>query len=85
MKLVVIGGESLDVLENWVLELFGNIIKGPHVNLEFKAEGPIWKAGKLYTLEAVKDVQWERRGSSQYTQADIDQVQNKWGKFGVIT
>ncbi|XP_062015167.1 nardilysin-like [Rosa rugosa] len=56
MKLVVIGGESLDVLENWVLELFGNVKKGPQVDLEFKAEGPIWKAGKVYRLEAVKDV-----------------------------
>ncbi|XP_062171748.1 nardilysin-like [Alnus glutinosa] len=56
MKLVVIGGESLDVLESWVEELFGNVKKGPQVNLEFKAEGSIWKAGKLYRLEAVKDV-----------------------------
>ncbi|BFG33740.1 hypothetical protein CerSpe_200140 [Prunus speciosa] len=56
MKLVVIGGESLDVLEDWVVELYGNVKKGPQVNLEFKAEGPIWKAGKLYRLEAVKDV-----------------------------
>lgn len=56
MKLVVIGGESLDVLESWVKELFGNVKKGPQVKLEFKAEGPIWKAGKLYRLQAVKDV-----------------------------
>ncbi|XP_062026022.1 uncharacterized protein LOC133742378 [Rosa rugosa] len=28
---------------------------------------------------------WERRGSSQYTQADIDQVRNEWGKFVVNT
>jgi nardilysin len=44
------------VLEQWVLELFGNVKKGPQVNLEFKAETPIWKAGKIYRLEAVKDV-----------------------------
>ncbi|XP_040991889.1 nardilysin-like [Juglans microcarpa x Juglans regia] len=56
MKLVVIGGESLDVLESWVKELFVNVRKGSQANLEFKAEGPIWKAGKLYRLEAVKDV-----------------------------
>ncbi|PRQ34797.1 putative insulysin [Rosa chinensis] len=56
MKLVVIGGESLDVLEHWVSELFGDVKKDPQVNLEFKAEGPIWKAGKLYRLEAVDDV-----------------------------
>ncbi|KAM5572813.1 nardilysin-like [Rosa sericea] len=56
MKLVVIGGESLDELEQWVLELFGDVKKGPQVNLEFKAEGPIWNVGKLYRLEAVNDV-----------------------------
>ncbi|PON37676.1 S-ribosylhomocysteinase (LuxS) [Parasponia andersonii] len=56
MKLVVIGGESLDVLEDWVVELFGNVKKGSEVNLEFKVEGPFWKSGKLYRLEAVKDV-----------------------------
>ncbi|KAJ7964315.1 Insulin-degrading enzyme [Quillaja saponaria] len=56
MKLVVIGGESLDVLESWVLELFGNVKNGPQVNPQFKVEGPIWKGGKLYRLEAVKDV-----------------------------
>ncbi|KAM1900012.1 hypothetical protein ACFX14_029000 [Malus domestica] len=56
MKLVVIGGESLDVLEDWVVELYGNVKKGPQVKLEFKAEGPIWKVGKLYRLEAVRDV-----------------------------
>ncbi|KAF3454806.1 hypothetical protein FNV43_RR05254 [Rhamnella rubrinervis] len=56
MKLVVIGGESIDVLESWVVELFGNVKNGPQVNLEFKADIPFWKAGKLYRLEAVKDV-----------------------------
>ncbi|KAL5582861.1 hypothetical protein UlMin_015303 [Ulmus minor] len=56
MKLVVIGGESLDVLENWVVELFGNVKEGPQVNPKFKVEGPFWKPGKLYRLEAVKDV-----------------------------
>ncbi|XP_048324467.2 nardilysin-like isoform X1 [Ziziphus jujuba] len=56
MKLVVIGGESIDVLESWVMELFGNVKKGPQVNLEFKVEAPFWKAGKMYRLEAVKDV-----------------------------
>ncbi|XP_072055491.1 nardilysin-like [Arachis hypogaea] len=30
MKLVVIGGDPLDVLESWVAELFGAIRKGPH-------------------------------------------------------
>nr|XP_004296020.2 PREDICTED: insulin-degrading enzyme-like [Fragaria vesca subsp. vesca] len=56
MKLVVIGGESLDLLEKWILELFGDVKTGTQVNLEFKAEGPIWKSGKVYRLEAVQDV-----------------------------
>ncbi|PQM40259.1 nardilysin-like [Prunus yedoensis var. nudiflora] len=55
MKLVVIGGESLDILEDWVVELFSNVKKGPQEKLQFKAEGPIWKAGKLYRLEPVRD------------------------------
>ncbi|XP_061995506.1 uncharacterized protein LOC133713482 [Rosa rugosa] len=28
---------------------------------------------------------WKRRGNSQYTQTDIDQVRNEWGKFVVNT
>ncbi|XP_020237618.1 nardilysin-like [Cajanus cajan] len=56
MKLVVIGGESLDVLESWVVELFGAVIKGPQTNPVFTVEGPIWKSSKVYWLEAVKDV-----------------------------
>ncbi|BFG33742.1 hypothetical protein CerSpe_200160 [Prunus speciosa] len=55
MKLVVIGGESLDILEDWVVELFSNVKKGPQEKLQFKAEGHIWKAGKLYRLEPVRD------------------------------
>ncbi|XP_027334300.1 nardilysin-like [Abrus precatorius] len=56
MRLVVIGGESLDVLESWVVELFGVVEKGPQANPVFTVEGPIWNAGKVYRLEAVKDV-----------------------------
>ncbi|XP_031249701.1 nardilysin-like [Pistacia vera] len=56
MKLVVIGGEPLDMLESWVVELFANVQKGSGVKPEFSIKGPIWKAGKLYRLEAVKDV-----------------------------
>ena len=48
--------ETLDVLESWVLELFNNIKKGPPLKQEARTEVPIWKAGKLYRLEAVKDV-----------------------------
>ncbi|XP_047330594.1 nardilysin-like [Impatiens glandulifera] len=56
MKLVVIGGETLDVLESWVIELFSCIRKGPSLKQEIKMENQIWKAGKIYKLEAVKDV-----------------------------
>ncbi|XVE58917.1 hypothetical protein DITRI_Ditri05aG0001400 [Diplodiscus trichospermus] len=56
MKLVVIGGEPLDVLQQWVVELFSAVREGSQGKPEFKVEGPVWKAGKLYRLEAVKDV-----------------------------
>uniref|UniRef100_A0A1J3GIJ4 Insulin-degrading enzyme n=1 Tax=Noccaea caerulescens TaxID=107243 RepID=A0A1J3GIJ4_NOCCA len=56
MKLVVIGGESLDTLESWVVELFGDVKKGSKIRPTLEAEGPIWKGGKLFRLEAVKDV-----------------------------
>nr|GLL33514.1 nardilysin-like isoform X1 [Ipomoea trifida] len=56
MKLVIIGGETLDVLESWVLELFSTVKKGDMVKSSSRLETPIWKAGKLYWLEAVKDV-----------------------------
>uniref|UniRef100_A0A1D1XVB1 Insulin-degrading enzyme n=1 Tax=Anthurium amnicola TaxID=1678845 RepID=A0A1D1XVB1_9ARAE len=56
MKLVVIGGESLDILEDWVIELFGNVKKGSQLKSNARTNVPIWKAGRLYMLEAVKDV-----------------------------
>ncbi|KAK8980390.1 hypothetical protein V6N11_028951 [Hibiscus sabdariffa] len=56
MKLVVIGGESLDVLQQWVVELFSGVKQGSQGKPEFKVDGPVWRAGKLYRLEAVKDV-----------------------------
>ncbi|KAL3625772.1 hypothetical protein CASFOL_030301 [Castilleja foliolosa] len=56
MKLVVIGGETLEVLESWVLELFSSVKKGLLVKPETGPGIPIWKTGKLYWLEAVKDV-----------------------------
>ncbi|XVF46119.1 hypothetical protein PTKIN_Ptkin03bG0001100 [Pterospermum kingtungense] len=56
MKLVVIGGEPLDVLQQWVVELFSEVRQGYQGKPEFKVEGPVWRAGKLYRLEAVKDV-----------------------------
>ncbi|CAN8295237.1 unnamed protein product [Cochlearia groenlandica] len=56
MKLVVIGGESLDVLESWVVELFGDVKNGSKTRPTLEAKGSIWKSGKLNRLEAVKDV-----------------------------
>ncbi|KAL0732416.1 hypothetical protein Bca4012_008625 [Brassica carinata] len=56
MKLVVIGGESLDMLESWVVELIGNVRNGSKIRPTLEAKGPIWECGKLYRLEAVKDV-----------------------------
>lgn len=48
--------ETLDVLESWVLKLFSKVTKGPLSNQEASLGAPIWKACKLYRLEAVKDV-----------------------------
>lgn len=48
--------ESLDVLEDWVVELFGKVKAGPPLKMSWKIDMPAWKAGKLYKLEAVKDV-----------------------------
>ncbi|KAL5720801.1 nardilysin [Ranunculus cassubicifolius] len=56
MKLVVIGGEPLDMLEDWVMELFSDIKEGQQLKLEAPISGPIWKSGQLYRLEAVKEV-----------------------------
>ncbi|KAL0797443.1 hypothetical protein Bca101_052617 [Brassica carinata] len=56
MKLVVIGGESLDILESWAVELFGAVKNGSKVRPTLEAKGLIWEGGKLYRLEAVKDV-----------------------------
>ncbi|KAF8397033.1 hypothetical protein HHK36_018671 [Tetracentron sinense] len=56
MKLVIIGGESLDVLDHWMMELFSNVKEGPQLETEARVGVPIWKAGKLYRLEAVEDV-----------------------------
>ncbi|XP_017983641.1 PREDICTED: nardilysin-like [Theobroma cacao] len=56
MKLVVIGGEPLDLLQQWVVELFLDVRQGSLGRPEFTVEGPVWRAGKLYRLQAVKDV-----------------------------
>ncbi|XP_051113236.1 nardilysin-like isoform X2 [Andrographis paniculata] len=56
MKLVVIGGENLEILESWVLDLFSDVKKGPLAKQDIRSDIPIWKSGKLYRLEAVKDI-----------------------------
>ncbi|CAH8339714.1 unnamed protein product [Eruca vesicaria subsp. sativa] len=56
MKLVVIGGEPLDLLESWVVELFGDVKNGSKIRPTLEAKGSIWEGGKLYRLEAVTDV-----------------------------
>ncbi|KAK9128210.1 hypothetical protein Syun_017007 [Stephania yunnanensis] len=56
MKLVVIGGEPLDTLQDWVLELFSNVKEGQPVKTKIHTEAPIWKSNSLYRLEAVKDI-----------------------------
>ncbi|KAH9716767.1 nardilysin-like [Citrus sinensis] len=54
--LLAIAAEPLDTLQSWVVELFANIRKGTQIKPQFTVEGTIWKAGKLFRLEAVKDV-----------------------------
>ncbi|KAL6542867.1 hypothetical protein OROHE_010387 [Orobanche hederae] len=56
MKLVVIGGESLEVLESWVNQLFSSVKRGSLAKNETSFDGPIWKGEKIYKLEAVGDV-----------------------------
>lgn len=54
--LLAIAAEPLDTLQSWVVELFANVRKGPQIKPQFTVEGTIWKACKLFRLEAVKDV-----------------------------
>lgn len=50
------GAETLDVLESWVLELFSKVKSSNALKSEVKTGLPIWSPGKIYRLEAVKDV-----------------------------
>ncbi|KAJ1297238.1 hypothetical protein BS78_01G362300 [Paspalum vaginatum] len=56
MKLVIIGGESLDTLEGWTVDLFSKVKAGPLLDIGPKTDMPFWKSGKLYRLEAVRDL-----------------------------
>jgi len=48
--------ESLDTLEEWVVELFGNVRKGGLEKLNFYKEGPIWEPGRIFWVQAVRDL-----------------------------
>uniref|UniRef100_A0A804R773 Nardilysin-like n=1 Tax=Zea mays TaxID=4577 RepID=A0A804R773_MAIZE len=56
MRLVIIGGEPLDILEGWTMELFSKVKTGPLLDIGPKTDIPFWKPGKLYKLEAVRDL-----------------------------
>ncbi|TVU47149.1 hypothetical protein EJB05_06736 [Eragrostis curvula] len=56
MKLVIIGGEPLDILQDWTLELFSKVKAGPLLDISPKTDIPFWKSGKLYKLDAVRDI-----------------------------
>ncbi|KAH9309722.1 hypothetical protein KI387_037633, partial [Taxus chinensis] len=56
MKLSVIGGEPLDTLEEWVVEMFGNVRKGGLEKLNFHKDGPVWEPGRIFWVEAVRDL-----------------------------
>ncbi|KAH0862016.1 hypothetical protein HID58_079227 [Brassica napus] len=59
MKLVVIGGESLDTLESWVVELFGDVKNGSKIMPTLEAKGPIWEGeGKGSLLSFLKGKGW---------------------------
>ncbi|KAH9668344.1 nardilysin-like [Citrus sinensis] len=55
-EVLAVDSEPLDTLQSWVVELFANVRKGPQIKPQFTVEGTIWKACKLFRLEAVKDV-----------------------------
>ena len=48
--------EPLDILEGWTMEQFSKVKAGPLLDMTPKTDMPFWKSGKLYKLEAVRDV-----------------------------
>jgi nardilysin len=48
--------EPLDTLEAWTMELFSKVKAGPLLEISPKTDMPFWKSGKLYKLEAVRDI-----------------------------
>ncbi|KAL2651160.1 hypothetical protein R1flu_019288 [Riccia fluitans] len=55
MKLCILGGESLETMKDWVVELFGEVQAGGNDKLSVTWQGPIWEKGKFYRVESVKD------------------------------
>ncbi|KAL3700566.1 hypothetical protein R1sor_018588 [Riccia sorocarpa] len=55
MKLCILGGEPLETMKDWVVELFGEVKAGGNDKLSFTWQGPIWEKGKFYRVESVKD------------------------------
>jgi len=57
MSLVLLGGEPLDTLQEWVVEIFGVIPKSESKRMEFSGSGPPFagNGGTLYKMPAVKE------------------------------
>ncbi|KAG7553741.1 Metalloenzyme LuxS/M16 peptidase-like [Arabidopsis suecica] len=53
MKLVLIGKETLDVLETWVREFFNGLNSGSRRTRKFNSIGHIWNPDILYGLQAI--------------------------------
>ncbi|XP_073396481.1 nardilysin-like isoform X2 [Physcomitrium patens] len=52
MKLVILGGDSLDTLQNWVVSLFGQIKEGGDGRLIIHGERRIWEPNRMYRVAA---------------------------------
>ncbi|KAL4440115.1 hypothetical protein ABPG75_003116 [Micractinium tetrahymenae] len=55
MNLVVLGGEDLDTLQQWVEELFSGVPGGRGPRPQYGSAGPPYEGGRLYVLPAVRD------------------------------
>ncbi|CAK9254097.1 unnamed protein product [Sphagnum jensenii] len=59
MKLAILGGEQLDTLSQWAVELFGGVRQGGKEQMKFstwKPPDPVWEAaGCMYHIESVTD------------------------------
>ncbi|CAN7004009.1 unnamed protein product [Brassica oleracea var. botrytis] len=58
MKLIIIDSESVNELEDSVIEYLSKLKRGQKINFVFsKYKDPLWKHGVLYTLEFLEDAQ----------------------------